>query len=208
MILRMGSTIVLSALLLLCTSVEGSASPINLALNGTATQSTTYFDADASRAIDGNTNGDYWADSVSHTWAEPQAWWRVDLGASFDLYSITLWNRTDCCNYRLRNFRVSVLDAGMAEVWSQDFLTNGGYFDPSLDINLPINISGRHVQVQYIDDPNRSEQDSYLHLAEVQVFGGDSVSPEDVTEPSSVLLLACGFVTLGFTFGRRKIRSN
>ncbi|EJK76729.1 hypothetical protein THAOC_01492, partial [Thalassiosira oceanica] len=32
---------------------------VNLALHGTATQSATEFDGEASRAIDGNTNGDY-----------------------------------------------------------------------------------------------------------------------------------------------------
>ena len=75
----------------------------NLALNQPAIQSTTGFGGVASRAVDGNTNGDYFGgNSVTHTAPNnATAWWRVDLGAVYDLTEVRILNRTDCCAERL-----------------------------------------------------------------------------------------------------------
>ena len=55
---------------------------VNLALGGTASQSSTGFGGVASRAIDGNRNGTYNAGSVTHTLTGPQpVFWEVDLGS-------------------------------------------------------------------------------------------------------------------------------
>jgi hypothetical protein len=68
---------------------------------GTATQSTTDFGGHAGRAIDGNTNGNYGAGSVTHTLeTAPNNFWMVDLGAELKLENIQLFNRTDCCGGR------------------------------------------------------------------------------------------------------------
>ena len=53
--------------------------PINLALNKPATQSSTATGGAAGLAVDGNTNGNFFAGSVSHTLLDNQAWWQVDL---------------------------------------------------------------------------------------------------------------------------------
>ena len=86
---------------------------INLARQGTATQSTNYKTAHASLAIDGNTEGDYYkANSVTHTAIDGQnPWWEVDLGSEQAVDSIVVWNRTDT-NYesRLKGFRLILLD--------------------------------------------------------------------------------------------------
>ena len=143
----------------------------NLALQtrgSTATQSSTAWGGVASRAIDGNTDGNFWNNSVTHTNDEYQPWWRVDLGTPASLRTITLWNRTDCCGERLSDFRVSVLDDSLQEVWGGDYFTQGGYPNPSFSITLPGNIQGRYVQVQLRGaNPARP-----LSLAEVQVEGG------------------------------------
>ena len=31
------------------------------------------------------------------------AWWEVDLGSNFEVASVEVTNRQDCCGYRLRN---------------------------------------------------------------------------------------------------------
>ena len=82
---------------------------VNLARGKPATQSTTAHNADAARAVDGNTSGSWGDNSVTHT-AEPsnEAWWQVDLGRSEALSQIALWNRTDCCSDRLSNYWVLV----------------------------------------------------------------------------------------------------
>jgi len=54
----------------------------NLALGKTASQSSTrlFSPAGPEAAIDGNTDGDFTHGSVTHTNADPYAWWQVDLG--------------------------------------------------------------------------------------------------------------------------------
>ena len=63
---------------------------------------------------------------------------------------------------RLSNFRVSILNKSKCEVWGQDFYTDGGYPDRSLNFKVP-NMSGQFVQVQL-------RGKNYLSLAEVQVY--------------------------------------
>ena len=93
----------------------------NVALAGSATQSTTGYDAHAGLAIDGNTDGDFFkSKSVTHNNSNGDAspWWEVDLGAVHDLSRIVLWNRTDSgLQPRLDNFRLQVLDADRQPVW-------------------------------------------------------------------------------------------
>ena len=169
----------------------------NLALSGIATQSSTgYWDwwATPDRAIDGNTDGDYWNGSVSHTDYDFHAWWQVDLNNMYPLESIVLWNRTDGCGDRLTNFNVSVLDKSLSQVWSQNYYTSGGTFLPSMTINLPINTYGQIVKVQ-LNGTN------YLQLAEVQVYGDQIPIPE----PSTFFMLGMGlFGLIGFVYKRKK----
>ena len=167
------------------------ANPINLALTGTATQSSTYpwnISLGARNAIDGNTDGNIYNGSVTHTGSQSwwqsipdQGWWQVDLLGMFELDQIVLWNRTDCCGERLSNFNVSVLDNLHNTVWTNDFFTNGGYPNSSFTIDLPDNTWGEIVKVRL----NRVD---YLSLAEVQVFAAP--------EPGTMLLLGSGLIGL------------
>jgi hypothetical protein len=81
----------------------------NLALNKTATQSSTSVahgtgqQAFALKAVDGNTNGSLESGSnhsVSSTNKEQGAWWQVDLGGAKLIQQIRIFNRTDCCKDR------------------------------------------------------------------------------------------------------------
>ncbi|MBD8078341.1 alpha-L-fucosidase [Cellulosimicrobium arenosum] len=84
----------------------------NVALDRPAAQSGTAWGGEASRAVDGNTAGDYLNDnSASHT-TEPsdQAWWQVDLEDVASIGEIEIWNRTDCCTERLSDYWVMVSD--------------------------------------------------------------------------------------------------
>ena len=141
----------------------GTGPRINLALGRAATQSSTYSSAAASRAVDGNTDGVYSNNSVSHTNSEANPWWQVDLGSSQPIETIDVYNRVDCCQDRLRNWVIKVSDtnttAGWASPkWSQTFTGVGG--SPTV---ATVGVSGRYVRVQILGT-------NYLHLAEVQVW--------------------------------------
>jgi hypothetical protein len=91
----------------------------NVAPRGKASQSSTDYEGLAALAIDGNTNGDYFAaHSTTHTRTEDTPWWEVDLGADVPIDEIAVWNRTDGgLGTRLTDFRVLALAANRKTVW-------------------------------------------------------------------------------------------
>jgi hypothetical protein len=142
----------------------------NLTLGRSARQSSTGGDLNAERAVDGVTNGDARQASVSQTDADPGSWWEVDLGAVQQIERIDLFNRTDCCGERLREFFVLVSNERLHGTELSRFLHTPGvaaYYVPGPvgeQISLPVDGRGRYVRVQLA----RSD---YLALAEVQVWG-------------------------------------
>lgn len=107
----------------------------NVAASGTASQISTGYDGPAKLAIDGNTDGNYAAKSVSHTGNGDDPWWEVDLGDPVVLVRIVLWNRTDNgLHARLKNFRVIALDAKRNPLWVR---TTKASPNPSVTFELP-----------------------------------------------------------------------
>ncbi|WP_395741928.1 DUF1553 domain-containing protein [Prosthecobacter sp.] len=94
----------------------------NIATKGAATQSSTYTDAAAKRANDGNTEGNYAKSSVAHTaGTDNDPWWEVDLKAAKAVERVVVWNRTDGnVGKRLDGFRVVLLDDQRQTVWKSD----------------------------------------------------------------------------------------
>src|SRR6185295_5601932 len=83
-----------------------------------ATQSSTTYGGEPARAIDGNTNGDFSADSTTHTAEANDPWGEVDLGKTANVDRVVLWNRTDSSlQSRLKDARVVLLDEGRKQVW-------------------------------------------------------------------------------------------
>ena len=160
---------------------EGFVSEVNIALLGVASQSTTGFGGDAALAIDGNTNGNYPAGSVTHTNNVANSYWEVDLQAPSEIASIVLHNRSDCCAQRLTNFRVSIRDEGGTPVFSEDFggLPSGS---STLEVAVPPGTVGRVVRVQL--NGLNAEGTGYLSLAEVEVLAPPSEEPLLATSSS------------------------
>ncbi|WP_172824440.1 T9SS type A sorting domain-containing protein [Polaribacter sp. KT25b] len=140
---------------------------VNLALNGTATQSSTNpsYNKGPELAIDNDINGNYGGGSVTVTNNEENPWWQVDLGSNKTINEIKVFNRTDgCCKANMSNFTVSVINNSGLEVFTQTFTT---FPDPSVIVNAG-GIVGQIVKVQL-------NATGSLTLAEVQVFGSDEV---------------------------------
>jgi hypothetical protein len=91
----------------------------NVALKGSATQISTAFGGDPHRAIDGNTDGEYFSgNSVSHTGDGDNLWWEVDLKSVQKVDSVMIWNRTDGgVGSKLKGAHVLLLDDKRKEVW-------------------------------------------------------------------------------------------
>ena len=97
----------------------------NIAPGGVASQSTTDYDAQASRAIDGNTDGHFEkAKSTTHTAvSKDDPWWELDLQSAQPVSRVVLWNRTDGAGERLSGYRLVLLDENRVKVWEQAPIT-------------------------------------------------------------------------------------
>ena len=160
----------------------------NVALGKATTQSSLRDGFTSDRAVNGY-YGDY-----AHTLANVNlpATWEVDLGTNYGLGSIVLWNRTDCCQSRLRDITVQILNpAGTVTNYTSALLNpenvlGGGALGvgpATLSLNLTqltggLVLGGR-VRVLRTPDPDlsgsggsgsASELDT-LVLTEVEVFG-------------------------------------
>ncbi len=134
----------------------------NVARNGTASQSSTYNGSSpAWKAIDGDTNGRW---PTACTGKDNRPWWRVDLGSVKMVHSVNLWNRTDCCGNRLKNYKVQ-LDPDDCR------------FDNKVTVaNISNQIAGSPTTHNFATQPARCvrvklKESNYLQLAEVEVMG-------------------------------------
>ncbi len=100
--------------------VEVASHGNNVARGGHASQSSVAYNGSAERAIDGNTSGRYGDNGQTHTNAENNPWWEVDLQQEVPIESITVWNRTDDdAHSRLDGFTLQVLDASRKPVFTR-----------------------------------------------------------------------------------------
>merc|ERR1719399_2080996 len=91
--------------------VLGELSNIELARGKPTSQSSTGYGGGASRAVDGNTSGNWGHSSCTHTNKNSNEWWKVELGAQYSIDKVVVWNRSDCCADRLNHAKVMVDDA-------------------------------------------------------------------------------------------------
>lgn len=136
-------------------------SKANLALGKQAIQSSEAYGGNPSRAIDGNTDGDYGHGSVTHTREDSPSWWQLDLGEEYSLSEIILYNRTDAEPERLSNFDIVLLNNAGQEVAHQSI--------DSLD-RSSLAVQFDSLEARYVKISLKTIRIP-LSLAEVEVFG-------------------------------------
>ncbi|XP_035276897.1 fucolectin-6-like [Anguilla anguilla] len=141
----------------------------NVALRGRATQSDLLkgeWDAFSlpGNAIDGNQDSFFGHGSCTHTSGGANPWWRVDLLQEYQITSVTITNRGDCCGERISGARILI----------GKHLKNNGINNPECSVigslatgetrtfQCPQPMIGRYVTL-YL--PKRE----YLHICEVEV---------------------------------------
>ncbi|WP_275543867.1 thiol-activated cytolysin family protein [Streptococcus sp. Marseille-P8640] len=134
----------------------------NIAAHKSASQSSTAYEGEASRAVDGNRDNAWDNRSVTHTDFQDHSWWKVDLAKEEGVGTVRIYNRGDgnVAN-RLSNFDVILLDKDGKEVTRQhiDSLNN----QPTIDVQFA-GVNARYVKVEL----NNSK--TPLSLAEVEVY--------------------------------------
>ncbi len=143
---------------------QSAGLPANVALSGTAVQSTTLSGFGANLAINNNL-GDF-----SHTLGtDPAPFWQVTLTNEMVIFSIVVNNRTSCCGSRLRDITIDVLatnDTGTITNFTSALLNpeNTGFTYPNGPANLTLDlvaltgapVRGRMVRVSRTPDPDLS----------------------------------------------------
>ncbi|XP_019641717.1 PREDICTED: uncharacterized protein LOC109483173, partial [Branchiostoma belcheri] len=140
----------------------------NVARGKNAYQTSTLWKkrAVAGRAVDGNTDADFDSRSCTHTMKEGEAnssWW-VDLGVSFHIKTVVIFNRQDCCQERLNPFNIHIGDSDQV---NENPRCGGDHYigtdRPSITVSCQ-GMKGRYVGVR-LPGPSRT-----LSLCEVRVF--------------------------------------
>jgi hypothetical protein len=144
----------------------------NLALSGVATNNGTGFGGLPGRANDGNTDGRFNNNSVSHSATNNiPNYLDIDLGGTKRIGAVYLWLRTDCCYDRNKDLQVVIYDSARRELYRKQYVgdpyngattftaTTKGI---SFDVNPPID--GAIVRVEHSISLN------WLSLAEVEVI--------------------------------------
>jgi hypothetical protein len=101
--------------------VQVFSAAANIAFQGEASQSSEEYGGKAERAIDGNTDGVFDNNSVSHTNGGPEnPVWKLKFPRDVTLNTIVVWNRTDeKWQDRLKDFTVSVRDEKDKVLWEK-----------------------------------------------------------------------------------------
>jgi hypothetical protein len=157
----------------------------NVALKGTATQSSTYTQSShyagpdsffASTAIDGGsvaldqTTADKLY-SMAHTHEGDEgsdAWWKLELDQDYIISQVIIFNRSDCCTSKIRGFVLEVLDKDDIIVFTQTDPATYADTDVDTPLSFVIDIDpdkvGKKVRISL-------PSGSMLQLQEVMVFG-------------------------------------
>jgi hypothetical protein len=152
----------------------GPGNATDVAVGQDARQSSTVAANDARFAVDGNTSGDNSKVPIAHTQNERNPWWEVDLTGSHLIQEVQVWNRTDCCQDRLKDFYVLVSDQPFASTKPFPACTQTGvtaYFVSGTlagpGVSIPVQRGGRYVRVQI-------PRQDFLALGEVEVWADGS----------------------------------
>ncbi|KAM9353853.1 uncharacterized protein ABDE67_006246 isoform 2-T3 [Symphorus nematophorus] len=148
------------------TGPTGLCSDAYIAEGGKATQSSLYGQAVPERAIDGNRDSNWHQGSCSTTQKDNNPWWRLDLLKTYKINTVTITNRGDCCQERIKG----------AEIRIGNSLNDNGNANPRCAVISPPahgtsktyvcnGMEGRYINIVI---PGRRE---YLTLCEVEVTG-------------------------------------
>ncbi|XP_071956899.1 uncharacterized protein [Antedon mediterranea] len=143
-----------------------------------AHQSSTHAAHVANKAIDGNLSGDFFDNSCTHTEETSSSWWYVDLRLQVPIAKIVIFNRDDCCEYRLVDAEVRVGNSNVSP-FTENTQCGSTITSAMTELN-PIElicdqaITGRYVIV-YLPGPEA------LTICEVISYTAQSTASEPTT---------------------------
>lgn len=158
---------------------------VNVAVNGTAAQSTTDYEGPAQYAIDGNTDGEFEKKSVTHTAMSDNPWWEVDLGGNKAIERLKIWNRTGGgVHKRLADFRITLLDDARHVVWEQTVAESP---NPSAEFS-PSNVRDLEFSTAFADYHQSGFAPEEIFDGKAEAENGWAVGGS-ITDPHTLVLV-------------------
>lgn len=157
----------------------------NVAVGAIATQGSTWKNAKASLAVDGNTDGDFDNGSVSSTLHGWQNFWWANIKQALPIESIRIWPRTDCCDAVLDPYYIFISELPIPDADPATLLATPGirairHQGPMNEAwRTPVDFKGQYVKIQLAES-------GMLQLAEVEVL----VCQPDRLDPATRIVLA------------------
>ena len=155
---------------------ENCIYPKNVAEGKPATASSTYEERFAPpMAVNGKKYGlNFYHSAIN----DRDPWWMVDLEHEYPIKEIIMWNRLDCCQLRLQDITVEILDSNQALVYASPLLNPSNTLPPREGWTGPEKIiltlaptSGQFVRIRRTPNSPDSHPDTHiLTLAEVEVL--------------------------------------
>jgi hypothetical protein len=158
------------SLFLMAPAALAQSGSANLALGKPAQMSSQLAPGyEASACVDGIGKG------LCHTGRETNPWWQVDLGRSYALGEIDVYNRTTvCCWERERSLVALISDNGSN--WQQIYNNNGKDFQL---LRIPATgYSARFVRLQL-------HATDWMNLAQVEVYGPGGSGPASLVSQAA-----------------------
>ncbi len=171
--------------------VEVISNGVNVARQGTATQSTTGYNAHPNLAIDGCNDGFFAHGSATHTYNRDKSpYWQLDLKQAYPIEKIVIWNRNDRgCSKRLANYTVTISDDKHAVVWGGKLIPHAAIYDTHIPTTTKQTYQPAKMRLpQYIriSLPHRG----IISLAEIEVFSnGVNVAGSGTVRQSSTYMI-------------------
>jgi hypothetical protein len=157
-------------------SVGQFSRTVDLAFQKTATQSSVRWGGLPSLVVQGISDPDFSHRHCMHTNHDFEPWWKVDLGSTFSITTVSVTNRGDCCASRLNGFEVRV----GGDKWKDATRCGNGGFEISAGETLDVDCGNRQAQFVHLVIPQRNEA---LHVCGVKVRGYVPISIDSASVP-------------------------
>ncbi|KAH9487598.1 hypothetical protein Btru_073012 [Bulinus truncatus] len=139
----------------------------NVALRQTSVQTSTQSPSESSLAVDGNSNSSFSQGTCTQTdITDTNPSWTLTLDSVKSVHRFVLYNRGDCCSYRLNNFKLETLDVNNTIMWT--------YRDTRGTMMVyTVSTSQRNDVFKIRISPVKQPTESFivLTLCEVEVYG-------------------------------------
>ncbi|XP_041361191.1 uncharacterized protein LOC121377317 isoform X2 [Gigantopelta aegis] len=144
----------------------------NWAKGKVASQSTTFQSNSARHAIDGNFFCEADVPFSETNVNDQNPWWMVDLLSTFSITAVKLYNRADCCQYRLKNLAIEILKQADDTLPVLCCNLTREYIETHRKFFCTPPLEGRYVRIRKYGPVPFGET---LSFCEVKVFGSKVV---------------------------------